>query len=285
VLRAAVVLAIASLAALTASTHVRAVASSETATYDPSSQTYSYTYTYSTGAPAGVTGWNYVGQTDNASAVYLGDGYVLTAGHVGAGTSFTLDGQTYDTISNSSESIGTADLTLFKIDTTSTTGNVLSLPTLSLDTTVPSVGTSVVMIGYGNSEGERWATNTVNENNQSVPEDSFTSTDFFTVDSFSNDGPNTTTTTNGQLVPGDSGGGDFIYNSSTEEWQLAGINEVLLENNSGKISGSGMIQIGDYATTIQADMAPEPSPWQLVLGGLGMLGVIRIARRRGALSL
>src|ERR1700734_1830127 len=38
------------------------------------------------GGASGVTGWDYVGTVNDASGVYLGNGWVLTAGHVGAGT-------------------------------------------------------------------------------------------------------------------------------------------------------------------------------------------------------
>jgi hypothetical protein len=300
VLKATLVATIALLANSLAVTPVRAVAASETATYDPVAGTYSYSYTYNLTYPtssdipnwtsgwgaSGVTGWNYVGSTNNASSVYLGDGYVLTAAHVGAGN-FLLDGQTYDAIGGSAESFGTADLTLFKIDTTSTTGTLLDLPALTLQTTTPAVGSSVVMIGYGNGVGEAWALNTISENNQSVSLDNtpYTSTDFSTADSFQEVGgdPDVSMTTDGQLVPGDSGGATFIYNSSTHEWELAGINEVLLEDDSDydKIDGSGMIQLSDYASSIEADMVPEPPAWPLVLGSVALLAGTREVRRRG----
>ena len=291
-------LASAVLASFLAAPNVYAVAASETATYNPTSGIYSYSYTYNLNDPtnsdipnwtsgwggSGVTGWNYVGSTNNASSVYLGNGYVLTAGHVGPGN-FLLDGQTYTEIGGSTKSFGAADLSLFRIDTTSTTGNVLNLPSLTLQTTTPAVGSSVVMIGYGNGVGEAWALNTVSQNNQSVSVQNtpYTSTDFLTSDSFQLVGgnPDVTMTKNGQLVSGDSGGANFIYNSSTHEWMLAGINEVLLQDISGKIDGSGMVQLSSYATSIEADVAPEPPAWLLVLGSVGLLGGIRAVRRRG----
>jgi S1-C subfamily serine protease len=299
VYRAGLVLAVSLLATLATTTCVRAVAASETAIYNPATSTYNYTYTYNTSAPtesnitgwttgwgdSGITGWNYVGTTSEASAVYLGNGFVLTANHVAA-SDLILGGQTYDLISGSAEQIGTADLTLYRVDTTSTTGNVLNLPSLNLASTAPSLGSSVVMIGYGNGVGEAWALNSVYETNQSVSLSGSgpTSNDFFTADSFHNSGPNTTTTNNGQLVAGDSGGGAFIYNASTGKWELAGLNEVLLQDGSGKIVGSGMVQIGDYSATIEADMAsataaPEPPSWLLALAGLVTLVGLQSARR------
>jgi hypothetical protein len=134
------------------------------------------------------------------------------------------------------------------------------------------------MIGYGNSQGETWAANTVYKTGQdaNLTNPNFDSTDLFTVDNFQQTGTattgNTTVTTyltnDGQLVPGDSGGGDFIYNASTGTWSLAGINEVQLENNSGVIVGSGMVQVSSYADLIEADMAPEPPAWLLLGAGL-----------------
>jgi len=308
-LRVALVIALAWFVASVTATRLRAVATTETATFDPAatqSPYYTYTYTYVTTEPTvdhwttatawgspGVTGWNYVGSDNGASAVFLGDGtsgngYVLTAAHVGAGN-FILDGQTYNEISNSAMQIGTADLTLYQIDTTSTTGNYLNLPSLTLPAqgSIPTVGSSVVMIGYGNSAGEAWATNTVYENNQTTTlGTTLSSLDFYTVDSFSQVGsnPNVTMTKNGQLVPGDSGGADFIYNSVSGKWELVGINEVLLEDqtNSDKIVGSGMVQTGSYATLISAAMVPTPEPpsWLLALAGLATLGGMGAAKRR-----
>jgi hypothetical protein len=271
-LRAAFLAGVVSIVAFATSTHVRAVAASTTATYNSVTTTYSYTYTYNTTDPGDSDIWAYVGSDNGASAVYLGNGYVLTAGHVGA-HNFVLDGNTYDLVAGSAQTFGTADLTLFKIDTTSTTNNVLNLPSLSLATTAPSVGSSVVMIGYGNSQGETWATNTVYEASQNTPitNPTYDSTDFYTVDSYSPDGTNTTITHNGQLVPGDSGGGDFIYTSG--KWQLAGINEIQLADGSDhdKLVGSGMVQISSYSAAIEADMAPEPPTWLLL--GVGILSL------------
>jgi hypothetical protein len=298
-LRAASVVVIAWLAASATATQVRAVADSETATFDPSATSppyYTYTYTYDTSEPtvanwtsgwgeSGVTGWDYVGYDNGASAVYLGNGFVLTAAHVGAGD-FYIGNEEYAEISGTATQIGTSDLTLYQINTTSTTGNVLTLPSLTLPVqgTDPAVGTSVVMIGYGNGAGEAWAANTVSQNNQVVTlSASESSLDFFTADSFSevNNNPDVTTTSNGQLVPGDSGGGDFVYNSVTHQWVLVGINEVLLEDNTTKIVGSGTVQTGSYAALIDADMAaaPEPPSWLLALTGLATIGAVGAARR------
>jgi len=85
----------------------------------------------------GITGWNYVGQVNGASGVYLGNGWVLTAAHVGMGN-FILSGNTYEAVAGSSHSIsnsnGTVDVVLFQINTTALGSNaILSLPALVLN--------------------------------------------------------------------------------------------------------------------------------------------------------
>jgi hypothetical protein len=216
---------------------------------------------------SGVTGWNYVGQIGSASGVYLGDGYVLTAGHVGAGN-FTLGGVTYDEVAGSVQSIGTADLTLFQISTSP------DLPSLTLALNPPTIvhgrspGSAVVMIGYGGGYGETWGENHVTEINQSAVVYSFVSNDFYTMNGTYNYHGGSVTNT-AQLVSGDSGGGDFIYNSTTGQWELAGINEAqLIDDTTGDIVGSAMIQLSSYDSLISTDMSaeatPEPPTWILV---------------------
>jgi len=54
--------------------------------YDTTAPTSANIPNWNTGWPASnATGWNYVGQDNGSSAVYLGNGWVLTAAHVGAG--------------------------------------------------------------------------------------------------------------------------------------------------------------------------------------------------------
>lgn len=51
-----------------------------------------------TSAPVGIAGWNNVGVTDGASAIYLGNGWIMTASHVGIGNTFTTSsGQAFST--------------------------------------------------------------------------------------------------------------------------------------------------------------------------------------------
>jgi hypothetical protein len=103
-----------------------------------------------TGTNAG-SGWNYVGSVGGASGVFLGgyDGsyWVLTAGHVGAGT-FTLNDTSYAAVAGSEITLtnddgSTADLKLFRID-----GGPEYVP-LTLASSAPALGASLTMIGNG----------------------------------------------------------------------------------------------------------------------------------------
>jgi hypothetical protein len=211
-----------------------------------------------------VNGWDYVGRAQDAGGVYLGNGWVITAGHVGEGDLY-LDGTTYDAVPNSAQTItdstGEADLTLFQIATSP------DLPALSIATEAPSAadmsgsgGSEVAMIGYG-SGSETWGLNTVTLNDVTVQVDgySYMTTDFQTA---YGDPPSgfTNLDNDAVLIGGDSGGGDFIYNTDLSEWQLAGINEAV----DTSTDDSYMVQLSTYAPQIKAIIAvPEPDTWWL----------------------
>lgn len=108
-----------------------------------------------------VFGWDYVGRA-NWNAVYLGNGWVLTAAHVGQSSTIDLGTQgVYNTISGSSVQIynptvigdtysGTAtDLILYRIAPNATTGQLPNLAPLVLPTTTPSNNTQVTMVSAG----------------------------------------------------------------------------------------------------------------------------------------
>jgi hypothetical protein len=230
-------------------------------------------------------GWDYVGQVggaNDASGVYLGNGWVITAGHVGA-LDFTLGTNTYATNGTSFTSFsftnaGTvyaADLNLFKISTTSIQGNSL-LPTNNL--IIPSwyTGTrnTLVMIGYGDASGGRqksWGTNTVTINNLLVPLDGspYTTVDFGTAYGQTSYGTNSA-----KLVVGDSGGGAFIKGGST--WFLAGINQANDRNGN-----SYFVNLAYYSSEITSVMnaVPEPQSWTLIALGIAFLMSLSLWRR------
>ena len=229
----------------------------------------SWTNSNSWGSGNTNTGWDYVGSMNGASGVYLGNGWVLTAGHVGAGD-FTLNGNTYKydgySYTNFTASIsGTnfaSDLNLFRISTTSTTGVTLNLPSLTIASSSPTIFTNntrsnqvsqsqVVMIGFSGGS-KSWGVNNVTGTNQGVLVNSFGSADFSTSygalsSRFAS------ITNNAKLVTGDSGGGGFMYSAS--QWVLSGINEA--NDNNGS---SYMVQLSFYASAISNAITAAPSP-------------------------
>jgi len=236
------------------------------------------------GTSGGETGWNYVGQVNGGGGVYLGNGWVITAAHVGAGLTFTVDGGSYSMVAGSAQNIGTADLTLFQI---STQPNLPSL-TLSLNPPVPfsqtQTGSSVAMIGFGGSHGETWGLNTVTQIDQTIdlhPTFPYVSNDFFTVSGQFFDGP-ASITNNYQFVSGDSGGGDFIFNIATQTWELAGINEVTGNGtlNGQNVNFSGMVQLNTYASQIASIVTPTPEPSTWAFLSLGLACLWGYSRRR-----
>lgn len=244
---------------------------------------------WSSGWGAGGDGWNYFGQIYangiTSSGVYLGNGWVLTVGHVGLGSgTFALGGQIYGTngysfsnFTNASTGTNLADLALFQISTTSTTGYNLSLSSLTLTTSEPANYTTAVMIGNGGGS-ESWGANVLR---QSIPSVGLTNTvvsvsdhglSFESIDFFT--GP--TGGAYGAVVPGDSGGSVFVKVGST--WELAGLNEV--SYGSGY---SGFVNLSSYYTQIINDMAlvPEPSAWALLALGLSAFSFSIWRRQRG----
>jgi hypothetical protein len=232
-----------------------------------------------------VTGWNYVGTVaaggGSASGVYLGNGWVLTAGHVGSGT-FQLGGPTgptYSVVPGSVQGLSgspNADVSLFQIS------SLPNLPSLNIAAFPPTAfsdltpGSSVAMLGYGEALGfttsEAWGLNTVTQTGVTVNIDNtnFSTTDFETAYGTTLSMSGLSSVTNDYyLNVGDSGGGDFIYNSSLGEWQLAGINEAVDTSNDD----SYMVQLSTYRSQIDAIIAtPEPS--SAVLLGFGVLGLL-----------
>jgi len=230
-------------------------------------------------AETGISGWNYVGTVNDGSGVYLGNNWVITAGHVGAGP-FTLNGTSYEMAPGSAQvitdSLGTADLTLFQLTLAP------NLPALTIATNPPfslswhDPGSQVAMIGYG-SGSETWGLNTVTAANVTVEVIgySYETTDFQTAYGTTSDG-NQSVTNNAVLIGGDSGGGDFIYNSAAGTWTLAGINEAVDLSNAD----SYMVQLSAYASQIHALTAvPEPGDFLLTGMGLAVLAGYRCTRR------
>jgi hypothetical protein len=217
-----------------------------------------------------VNGWDYVGQVNGSSGIYLGNGWAMTVGHVGNG-SLTLGKMTYPLAQGSLHVFAnpdgsSIDLCLFKLTVSP------NLPALNIAPADPTAfaqnqtGDSVAMIGYGGGKGETWGFNAVTEVN-TMQQVSFYNTNDFETDL----GPVTgtsSTTNEDYLVSGDSGGGDFIFNPATQTWMLAGLNEAIDDKNN-----SYLVQLDTYVPQIDAitglTSAPEPSPAGLL--GFGLL--------------
>lgn len=199
-------------------------------------------------------GWNYVGNVNSASGVFLGghDGnyWVLTNAHVGVGQ-FNINGKTYDSIPGSTVRVGSADLILYKI-TVDEGDQLASLPALRLSSKASSLqtGSEVVMIGYGgvafNDEIKTWKVDTsTNPNTWSTNmDDPGIIRSGYQVSAGVNDNSKKWATNTlesfvsgnemirmnfseisgeGQAVSGDSGGGIFYFNEEANAWELAGI--------------------------------------------------------------
>jgi hypothetical protein len=286
-----------SLLAVFSTSQIRAVelGISPSQTYNTTAPTSSDIPNWTTGwGASGVTGWNYVGNLFVANAapwgvsgVYLGNNWVITAAHVdslgniGAGT-FKLGTTSYSIISGSVQGIGTLDMVLFQINTNSTPAP--SLPSLTIATSPPTAfsilnaGSSVAMIGFGDGHGETWGLNTVTSTNVSVQLSTYTTTDFATAYGTTTQGP-FSVTNNANFVNGDSGGGGFIFNSSTGNWTLAGLNEAV--DTTPNHPDSYLVQLSNYSTQINTITGvPEPSTCALASVGALLLSAKALRRHR-----
>lgn len=241
----------------------------------------------------GITGWDYVGRVGSASGIYLGNGWVLTAAHVGIGN-FTLSGVTYNAVSGSAQQVDSpADLTLFQIASNP------GLPTLTLADSSFSLtpySSQAVLIGYGDGgsrTNKTWGQNTVTDINQTALVETYTSTDFEmrygttygTAAGYYGLGSApypffTTATNNSTLAVGDSGGGDFVKVNGV--WQLVGVNEAVNTTTHDSYS----VQVSTYSTQIkQITSVPEASSTALLMvSGLlfGGFILVRHSKKRSA---
>ena len=118
--------------------------------------------TINTSAPTDDPGWANVGSSGVYIGNYGGGFWVLTATHVGAG-SITFSSGTYTAVGGSSIIVrngnnSTTDLTLFRISSDP------GLPSLTLSSSAPAVGTSVTTIGNGVNRGTSQLYWDVNQN-------------------------------------------------------------------------------------------------------------------------
>lgn len=268
-----------------------------------------------TTAPGSGVPWSNVGSIGGTTGIYLGTfggGYwALTAAHVGAGN-LNLGGTTYNFVSGSSVRVlngdsSNTDLVLFRL------ASDPGLPNLSLTTSAPPDGTSVVMIGRGGVEGSvnywsvsngpgpsdavwtnlgsnpaganiggyfvassigmRWGTNTISG---TTTYDVGTGVTTALYTDFSNTGGEA------QGAVGDSGGAVFAYDGSN--WLLVGVMGAIgnFENQPGSTAVVGNVtylaSIATYNGFITGAI-PEPSTWALAAGALG-LAAVAVRRRQ-----
>ncbi len=180
--------------------------------------------TGNTSAPLDDPGWGHVATLSWATAVYVGDGWMLTADHLAPGD-VEIGGVLHRAVPGSEVSLAPADLQLFRIESDP------GLPPLPIATGPPAG--EVVMIGQGRNRGEatrwlgrdgwqwgpgralRWGTNQVKSVSVEYPAGS--GAIHFTAD-FSEFGG---TTSECQFAGGDSGGA--VFSESGDVWELAGI--------------------------------------------------------------
>lgn len=192
--------------------------------------------TGNTTAPADDPGWANVGTRTNGqnglTVIYLGNGWVLTANHVGAGD-VVLAGQTYSAISGSARVLVNpdstpADLVLFQIN------GLPPLPALPIAEAPPPTGSTATLIGDGLNRGPatswmgisgffwgtgsamRWGTAPVSQIGTVIAESG--SATHAIATEFTDVG---VTPFPAQAAVGDSGGAEFVKVNGI--WMLAGV--------------------------------------------------------------
>jgi hypothetical protein len=262
-------------------------------------------------APADDFGFGNVGVLNGSSGVYLGNRWVLTARHVGAGT-ITLGGTPFTHDASSIYHIGTADLTLFRLNSDP------GLPSLTIASSAPTLGSTLYMAGNGRNRADsettwhvdtspqnwvwsetsfeeadatatgykyasgnslRWGTNRMSGTQSDVQALGYTSdvieNDFTNPAQF----PLLATTHEAIVATNDSGGGVFWKNG--ESWELAGISILLagFNNQPGSTALFGneswAVDLSQYNTEILA-VIPEPRHYGIILAlFLGFGGYVR----------
>jgi hypothetical protein len=185
-------------------------------------------------APQKDPGWRNVGERKGRSAVYLGEGWVLTAGHVGVGP-VRFEGKSFPPVPDSAVAVNTrgvpgrkTDLLLFRVDPAP------DLPVLGIRKTPVRPGTRLLMVGYGLGRGDeaswmnrsgyrhkpgatkRWGTNRAQDAGVKIRDPEGSETICFHTQ-FRHRG----TKHEAQAAPGDSGGAVFAKGAS--RFRLAGL--------------------------------------------------------------
>ena len=222
--------------------------------------------------PAEDPGFANVGIRGSATAVYLGDGWVLTAAHVGAGSTW-FNGIDYSEVPNSAVQLANppgqgftpnSDLLMYQIQ------GGPNLPSISIGSSPPADGWQVTMVGNGRDQDPseaywnsswvptsspstyagyiwsdtnsiRWGTNIIDS--VGIPEGVETNSETAFQTTFS------LTPSNAQGAPGDSGGAVF-HQDASGQWTLVGI-MFTINNLVGQPAGTSVF--GDI--TYSADLS------------------------------
>ena len=202
--------------------------------------------TENTSAPLDDPGFAHVGINSQFSAVYLGNHWVISARHAGGGATnfggvlYPISGAVVQHVNDGGGD--PPDLHLWRVDPAP------NLPLLPIRATSPLIGDQTVMIGngrdrgmstswspscsspilgyetaFGSSQSLRWGTNEIE--GLQVLVSNFFGTPYATSSMFQKFDP--TATDEAVAAFGDSGGGVFIKNTSTDIWELAGILHVV----------------------------------------------------------
>ena len=279
--------------------------------------------TGNTTAPPDDPGFANVGYTTSGygTGVYLGGGWVLTAGHV-AGDGIVLASGTYLQASGSNTSFTLTndtpgkttytDLYMFKLAT-----EPAGLPTIPIVSSLPTVGTPVTMIGGGRDRGAftewlvdesatpwtwtvtgsggdyagygtldtraiRWGTNTISAGDFWVNEGNDVKSLATRFDALPG-------STEAQAVLNDSGGA--VFAKVDGQWQLAGI-IYSVEGLSGQPNPIFTAVFGDE--TLIADLSfyrpqivaavPEPPTGPLAAGAAGWIAAVSARRWRRSVA-
>lgn len=185
-------------------------------------------------APADDPGFENVGYRAGTSAIYLGDGWVLTARHSGFGP-VEFDSKPYEAVPSSlvglhapNDAKRKADLIVFRLDPEP------ELPSLELTDTSPAAGEDAILVGFGSGRAapverkdmrgfridgqrsRRWGTNRLDPGRVELPGPNQVTTQcfemFFDPEISSHEA---------QATVGDSGGAVFIKEDGG--WRLAGL--------------------------------------------------------------
>jgi hypothetical protein len=270
-------------------------------------------------APVGQPFFANVGSLNGASAVYLGDGWVLSANHVASslpasatfgGVSYATQPGTFQRLTNPAYSPTLSvftDMVVFRLIAP------LGLPDVDISTATPTVGSQVMMIGNGRTQlasptywnrteipgdnNDTWvettqplsniagfqtnATHEVRWGENLVDDNGFTvNIGQGDVISFSTQFDAAALTHEAQAVTGDSGGAVFSFNGST--WELSGM-MFAVSSYETQPGGANTAVFG--VQTAIADLSYYRAEILSIIpepatGALGLLGGLMFLRRR-----